>query len=99
MIRFRSPEAIAARLSPVLEVTFKDLLQARSRYRDERAIFLELCRRHLSGGCSMSSLAAALGMGVSALSQNRKRLGVRMATDPQLRKRFERAESALNDSE
>ncbi|MDJ0889358.1 MAG: transposase [Desulfobacterales bacterium] len=99
MIRFRSPDAIAARLSPVLAVAFDDLLRARSRYRDERAIFLELCRRHLSGGRSMSSIAADLGIGVSALSQNRKRLGARMETDPHLRKQFERAESVLSDSE
>ena len=99
MIRFRSPKAIAAQLSPVLEVAFKDLLQSRSRYRDERAIFMELCRRHLSGGRSMSSIAADLGIGVSALSQNRKRLKARMATDPHLRKQFERAENLLNDSE
>ncbi len=37
--------------------------------------------------------------GVSALTQNRKRLGARMETDPHLRKRFGRAESALNNSE
>jgi REP element-mobilizing transposase RayT len=98
MIRFKSPDAIAARLSPVLEVEFEDLLRARSRHRDERAIFLELCRRHLSGRRSISSLAADLGIGVSAFSQNRKRLGARMETDPHLRKRFERAESTLNQS-
>jgi hypothetical protein len=97
-IRFKFPDAIAARLAPVLQVKMEDLLQARSPYRDERAIFLELCRRHLSGGRSMSSLAAELGIGVSALSQNRKRLGARLKTDPHLRKRFERAESALNNS-
>ena len=98
MIRFQSPDAIAARLSPLLGVAFKDLLRARSRHRDERAIFLELCRRHLSGRRSISSLAEDLGIGVSAFSQNRKRLEARMETDPLLRKRFERAGSALNFS-
>ena len=98
MIRFQSPDAIAARLSPLLGVAFKDLLRARSRHRDERAIFLELCRRHLSGRRSISSLAEDLGIGVSAFSQNRKRLEARMETDPLLRKRFERAGSALNIS-
>ncbi len=99
MIRFNSPDAIAARLSPLLGVAFEDLLRVRSRHRDERAIFLELCRQHLSGWRSISSLAADLGIGVSGFSQNRKRLGARMETDPHLKRRFERAGSALNNSE
>jgi hypothetical protein len=37
-------------------------------------------------------------IGVSAFSQNRKRLEARMEADPLLRKRFERAGSALNIS-
>ncbi len=47
----------------------------------------------------MSSSAADRGIGVSALSQNRKRLGARMDTDQHLRKRFEQAKNALTNSE
>ncbi len=98
-IQFRSPGAIAARLAPIVKVTVDHLLRLRSRYRDERAIFLELCRRHLSVRRSMSSSAADLGIGVSAPSQNRNRLGARMDTDQHLRKRFEQAKNALTNSE
>lgn len=46
----------------------------------------------------MSSLVADLGIGVSALSQNRKRLGAKMETNKLLKKRFEQAENALSVS-
>ena len=46
----------------------------------------------------VSLLAADLGIGVSAFSQNGRRLGARLETDPHLRNRFGRAESVLNDS-
>lgn len=96
---FSSSEEIAAQLAPTLAVTIESLLQPRSRNRDERAIFLELCRVHLARGRSLSSAAAALGVGVSALSQNHKRLRKRMAADPLLRRRFEQAAGAMEDSE
>ncbi|MBL0712999.1 MAG: hypothetical protein JJV98_04795 [Desulfosarcina sp.] len=71
---YRSPGEIAALLAPTLAVTVESLLQPRSSCRDERAIFLELCRVHLVRGRSLSTVAAALGIRVSALSQNHKRL-------------------------
>lgn len=97
--RFKSIEEIAAQLAPLLAVTSANLLQPRSRHRDERAIFVELCRRRLSCGRSMRIVSTPLGIGVSALSQNRKRLEKRMAADPALRQRFEQAAVALDTSE
>jgi REP element-mobilizing transposase RayT len=97
--RFRSPVELAVRLSPVLTVSVEDLMRARSQHRDERAIFLELCRRYLPIRRSMGSLATDLGISVSALSQNRKRLSERMKKDPNLRKRFTRVEKILDDSQ
>jgi hypothetical protein len=47
----------------------------------------------------MSAVSAALGVGVSALSQNRRRLQERIEKDPALRLRFELAVEALGHSE
>ncbi len=47
----------------------------------------------------MSSLAADLGIGVSAFSQSLKRPGAQMETDLHSINRYERAESVLNESE
>jgi len=98
-LRFKSPREIATKLESVLAVSKKNLLKPRSGHRDERAILLELCRRHMAGGRSMSTISAALGIGVSALCQNRKRLEKRIERDPSLAQRFEQAAGALEDSE
>jgi hypothetical protein len=45
MARFNSTEASAGHLTPLLAVTSANMLPPRSRHRDERAIFVELCRR------------------------------------------------------
>lgn len=97
--RLESPQEIAARLAPVLAVTVESLLQPRSRQREARSIFLELCRVHLARGRTMSSAAAAMGIGVSALSHNHRRLGKRMTADPLFRQRFVQASEVIEYGE
>jgi len=98
-IRPKSLEDIAVQLAPVLNVNLESLLRPRSPHRDERSILLELCRQHLAHCLPMSAVSAALGVGVSALSQNRIRLQERIKTDPALQLRFELAVEALEHSE
>jgi len=98
-VRFGSPAALAVRLVPVLGVSADGLMQVRSKHRVERAIFLEFCRRYLPFGRSIGSLAAELGISVSAFSQNSKRLARRMETDTSFRIRFANAERQLDDSQ
>jgi hypothetical protein len=52
---------------------------------------MELCRRHLCRGKSAVSVSTALGVGVPAMTQNRKRLEMRMKMEPVLRRQFENA--------
>jgi REP element-mobilizing transposase RayT len=98
-IRPKSIEDVAAQLAAVLNVDPQSLLRPRSPHRDERSILLELCRQHLAQCLPMSAVSAALGVGVSALSQNRRRLQERIEKDPALRLRFELAVEALGHSE
>jgi hypothetical protein len=98
-IRPKSIKEIAAQLAPVLNADPQSLLRPRSPHRDERSILLELCRQHLACCLPMSTVSAALGVGVSALSQNRRRLQERIEKDPALGLRFELAAEAWGQSE
>jgi hypothetical protein len=99
LIRPKSLEDIAFQLATMLNVNLESLLRPRSPHRDERSILLELCRQNLARCLPMSSVSTTLGVGVSALSQNRIRLQERIKTDPALRLRFEIAVEALEHSE
>jgi hypothetical protein len=98
-IRPKSLEDIAVRLATVLNVNLESLLRPRSPHRDERSILLKLCRQHLAQCLPISSVSTTLGVGASALSQNRRRLQERIKKDPALRLRLELAVEALERSE
>jgi len=58
---------------------------------------MELCCLYLRRKMSRAVIAERLGgVGVSALSQNRRRLGTKMQKHSRLRKRFQRLKKVLN---
>jgi hypothetical protein len=70
-------------------VTLKDLYQKKSPYRIPRSVFMELCRIYMVKSLSLNQIGKELGgVGVSALSQNMKRLSLAMKKDPKLRDRL-----------
>lgn len=61
-----------------------------------RATLMELCRVHLSGRMSLAEIGRKLGgVGVSAISQNRKRLEASLREDPHLRAILQRLTKGL----
>lgn len=92
-----SVEAIARVVADVFGVPEASLYKNRSVHRDARSILMELSRFYLSGKMSLTEMVKKLGgIGISALSQNRKRLMARIESDKELKGRFEEARKNLS---
>jgi REP element-mobilizing transposase RayT len=79
-------------------VTSKDLYQKKSPYRIPRSVLMELCRVFLVRSMSLKQIGKELGgVGVSAISQNMKRLSLLIKEDPELGKRFVKLRTILRN--
>jgi len=90
---------IAQQVSLEFEISAQELYQRRSAYRTARSIFMELCCFFLARKMSLAHIGRTLGdVSVSALTQNRKRLLLRMRDDSHLRYHFQKLIYTLKNS-
>jgi REP element-mobilizing transposase RayT len=91
-------EEIGGYVAREFGVTSKVLYQKKSPYRIPRSVSMELCRIFLVKRMSLKQIGKELGgVGVSAISQNMKRLSLLMEEDPELRKRFVKLKTILGN--
>ena len=83
-------EEIAHEVAAFFGVEAKELYRRYASVRGARALFIELCCLYLSRHMSLSEIGRRVGgVSVSALSQHRKRLSIKMSKDHTLHARFE----------
>jgi len=82
-------EEVARWVSVEFDVPSAELYRRRAGWRVARSVFIELCRLYLTRRMSHAEIGRRLGgLSVSALSQNRKRLELKMRDDHGLQQSF-----------